>query len=562
MYRMTSTLTSHELTAANCLRMVTILTANVALFRNSQAFLTTIASYVQLDARRSAYWADRPYWARKVPKSGSSFPWYYFEHQYSTQIMTAMEQRKLYSPEVVIEEAARKTFEIWRHGLAVTLQHSQQHSTHHHIEQLERLGNLYIPAKHTGSVKLVPVTRSDRRISVRPSAARGRILSLDGGGVRGLVQLLVLQMLEDKIGLGLPLTRFFDLIVGTSIGGIVAIALGQKQWSIARCQETLMELSQQVFAQPSGFARLATQVTGGWSELLRKGYKWFINGGMYDKETRERVLKEAFGADTMMNSSNERLDVAVTATTDSSTPCEVFTSYNKFDHEGDHPYSWAQLDWFKDPVKLWAAFFAAQKVNEKFFHDGGMLHNNPDYIATCEGGKIWNCNAQENLLISVGCGDMHFIPHGKSAFARIWNAFEHRLCPAEEEKVRFMNDRHGENRTDTFDVGIYSRLGADAECVGRKWQQSGFVLLVKSGGSWVLHPSTERSLRTPFPTEMPLRLALPLRPASALLDLRFCNEDHSASVSGFPTTIGRIRRLVASGTGKRSYRKRKRSISR
>ncbi|KAK3612882.1 hypothetical protein LTR22_028407, partial [Elasticomyces elasticus] len=163
-------------------------------------------------------------------------------------------------------------------------------------------------------------TRSDRRISVRPSAARGRILSLDGGGVRGLVQLLVLQMLEDKIGLGLPLTRFFDLIVGTSIGGIVAIALGQKQWSIARCQETLMELFQQVFAQPSGFARLATQVTGGWSELLRKGYKWFINGGMYDKETRERVLKEAFGADTMMNSSNERLDVAVTATTDSSTP--------------------------------------------------------------------------------------------------------------------------------------------------------------------------------------------------------------------------------------------------
>ena len=47
---------------------------------------------------------------------------------------------------------------------------------------------------------------------------RGRILALDGGGVRGLIQLEVLAMLEEEIGLDLPLRRFFDLIVGTSIG--------------------------------------------------------------------------------------------------------------------------------------------------------------------------------------------------------------------------------------------------------------------------------------------------------------------------------------------------------
>jgi len=48
--------------------------------------------------------------------------------------------------------------------------------------------------------------------------ARGRVLALDGGGVRGHIQLEVLALLEREIGLDLPLRCFFDLIIGTSIG--------------------------------------------------------------------------------------------------------------------------------------------------------------------------------------------------------------------------------------------------------------------------------------------------------------------------------------------------------
>ena len=47
---------------------------------------------------------------------------------------------------------------------------------------------------------------------------RGRVLALDGGGVRGHIQLEVLALLEQEIGLDLPLRCFFDLIIGTSIG--------------------------------------------------------------------------------------------------------------------------------------------------------------------------------------------------------------------------------------------------------------------------------------------------------------------------------------------------------
>ena len=53
-----------------------------------------------------------------------------------------------------------------------------------------------------------------------------RILSLDGGGIRGLVPALVLASLETETGK--PVAELFDLIVGTSTGGILALALTRK----------------------------------------------------------------------------------------------------------------------------------------------------------------------------------------------------------------------------------------------------------------------------------------------------------------------------------------------
>lgn len=60
-----------------------------------------------------------------------------------------------------------------------------------------------------------------------------RILSLDGGGVRGLSSLLILRLLMEEIGrrkgtVTTPLPcEYFDLIGGTSTGGLIAIMLGR-----------------------------------------------------------------------------------------------------------------------------------------------------------------------------------------------------------------------------------------------------------------------------------------------------------------------------------------------
>ena len=50
-----------------------------------------------------------------------------------------------------------------------------------------------------------------------------KILSLDGGGIRGLVQLEMLRQIENRTGK--KITHLFDWIVGSSTGGIIALAL-------------------------------------------------------------------------------------------------------------------------------------------------------------------------------------------------------------------------------------------------------------------------------------------------------------------------------------------------
>ena len=52
---------------------------------------------------------------------------------------------------------------------------------------------------------------------------RFQILSLSGGGYLGLYQATILCELEEKAGK--PIAQCFDLLAGTSIGGIIALAL-------------------------------------------------------------------------------------------------------------------------------------------------------------------------------------------------------------------------------------------------------------------------------------------------------------------------------------------------
>ena len=50
-----------------------------------------------------------------------------------------------------------------------------------------------------------------------------RMLFLDGGGIKGLVQLEILMQIEEETGR--TITELFDWIIGSSTGGVIALAL-------------------------------------------------------------------------------------------------------------------------------------------------------------------------------------------------------------------------------------------------------------------------------------------------------------------------------------------------
>ena len=52
-----------------------------------------------------------------------------------------------------------------------------------------------------------------------------KVLSIDGGGIRGIIPSLGLNYLERESGR--PISELFDLCVGTSAGGIIALGLAQ-----------------------------------------------------------------------------------------------------------------------------------------------------------------------------------------------------------------------------------------------------------------------------------------------------------------------------------------------
>lgn len=98
-----------------------------------------------------------------------------------------------------------------------------------HYSDLER--NIRSKLQNTTRAGREAVLSTDTAISLAAQLqemmlfqkAGSRVLCLDGGGIKGLIQLEILSQLEIKTGR--KVTELFDWIVGTSTGGIIALGL-------------------------------------------------------------------------------------------------------------------------------------------------------------------------------------------------------------------------------------------------------------------------------------------------------------------------------------------------
>ncbi len=232
-----------------------------------------------------------------------------------------------------------------------------------------------------------------------------RILSLDGGGIRGCTTIGFLEEIETivqgRMGPEATLADYFDLIGGTSTGAIIAtlLALGKP---VEYVKQRYLELGPRVFSKPTRWARVP------WI-----GKKLFTAWSVKPLETEaKRLLSEK----TTLGSPSVKTGlciVAKRADTFSTWPCINHPDGQFYAHNADIPLwklvraSSAAPTYFR-PIRIDVGPLG--RPEDGVFIDGGVsLANNPALqlflVATLKGFPFhWKAGEDQLLLVSVGTG--------------------------------------------------------------------------------------------------------------------------------------------------------------
>lgn len=213
-----------------------------------------------------------------------------------------------------------------------------------------------------------------------------RILSIDGGGIKGVMAAAYLADVEET--LNVRICEHFDLIVGTSTGGIISLALGLG----IPAQEILdlyEEKGPQIFSQdvPAGLSLL----NSGWHGV--KSLVW----NKYSPATLRKELIDLFG-ERKLGESKTRL---------------VIPAYGD-EPPGPHIFKTAHDPKFKRDYKQTIVDVAlATSAAPSYFPkhilsggeeliDGGVWANNPIGVAALEATAVLNWDPKLIQILSLG----------------------------------------------------------------------------------------------------------------------------------------------------------------
>ncbi|AYV82946.1 MAG: hypothetical protein Hyperionvirus3_92 [Hyperionvirus sp.] len=125
-----------------------------------------------------------------------------------------------------------------------------------------------------------------------------KILSIDGGGIKGIYSLYVLKRIEEQLcGPGETLSDYFDMICGTSTGGIIALAI-----SIRRPIKDIIEMYESnastIFPNNENSYSLTKKLMGVYRSLAALwSYK-------YDNQALTKHIDAFFEKRTMKDANN------------------------------------------------------------------------------------------------------------------------------------------------------------------------------------------------------------------------------------------------------------------
>jgi len=218
-----------------------------------------------------------------------------------------------------------------------------------------------------------------------------KVLSIDGGGIRGIIPAIVLAEIETETQH--RIAELFDLIAGTSTGGILALGLAKPSANDpARPQYAASDLADLYVKEGKHiFARSPWHRFGALDNLLDE---------KYDAAGVEAVLKQYFG--------DVKLSKAVTEVLVTSYELETrqpwFFARHKAREDSNFDFS---MRFVGRATSAAPTYFEPEELKATTPHgglvDGGVFANNPAMCAYVEAKKI-HAGPEEVLVVSLGTG--------------------------------------------------------------------------------------------------------------------------------------------------------------
>lgn len=236
------------------------------------------------------------------------------------------------------------------------------------------------------------VTRRDLPdLPQRTGAHRFQILALSGGGYRGLFSARVLELLEQKNRR--PIYESFDLVAGTSIGGIIAIALAC-EIDAATIRQKIEERGTQIFPGRDGWR--------GWpGRVARTIRSAFVP--KYRNTGLRAAIEDIVGPDRRLRDLRRPLLVPSVAVTAGAS--HLFRTPH-------HPATRTDPNRALVDIALATSaapvYFPLSKMDRDGagdpaeYVDGGLIANAPDLAALIEAESHFRAPSSEIFMMSVG----------------------------------------------------------------------------------------------------------------------------------------------------------------
>ncbi len=209
-----------------------------------------------------------------------------------------------------------------------------------------------------------------------------RILSIDGGGIRGVFPAQILQCIQER--LKIDVFDCFDMIAGTSTGSIIAAGVA--------CQKQPSDIVS--LYKSHGTDIFSQTISSCWPAKFKPGAH-----SIYENNNLKKILCAEF---PNINLGDIKKPLIIPATDIGHGGVHVFKSSYSKDFTRDRNVAVAQAILASCSAPT---FFDPEKVGNYFLADGGVWANNPALVAVIDAQYRLGVDVKNIRVLSLGTGE-------------------------------------------------------------------------------------------------------------------------------------------------------------